>query len=114
MPGAPAIVRPDDLRIAGVAHPHIEDAIHHQDAARLGTFLAVASSLHGCGAEIDSTEVRRRARDHRHSETQLDLHRRIETAAIAIRGVLRVVVAPGHGPIVAVDRLTDDGGFRSE
>src|SRR6185436_12230309 len=65
-------------------------------------------------SDVLAAEVRRPSRYFGKAEAQLLRHVRLETRAVSIRGVDRVVVAPRHRPVVAVDRFAHDGFFRCE
>src|SRR5262249_8954103 len=57
-PGAGVVARPGELRIAGVPRPHVENAVDHEQAARLAAGLAVALGLLAAGrAEVDAGEA---------------------------------------------------------
>src|SRR5687768_6242843 len=76
--------------------------IDHQDAAGFQAVPAVAVSL-AFRPDIDGLKIAGSADDFREPHAEFFLDARIEAPAIAIRGVLRVVVAPGDRPVVAID-----------
>src|SRR5690606_257216 len=47
--------------------------------------------------------------DAREAQTELPRHERLESPAVPVRAVLRVIVAPGQRPVVAAARGTANG-----
>src|SRR5581483_1467488 len=56
LPRLPVVLRPPELRVAGVPHPKVEDSIDHEDAAGLGAAGPVAETL-SVGAQILAAEI---------------------------------------------------------
>ncbi len=105
------VPRPGELRRAAllirVAEPEIQHAVHAEDAP---AFLAVTAlpELLGGGADIDAGKALRGAGDAREAAAQLPLHLGHDAGAVAPVRIERVILRPGHRPVVAVRRPADD------
>ena len=96
------VVGPGQSRVARVADPQVEDAVHHEQAAGLLAPGTVASLLEGRRAHVDAGEGLRAALDPGEPEAQFLGHLGLEAGAVAIGGVEVAVVGPGRGPDVGI------------
>src|SRR5262249_27934765 len=112
LPRSAVVLRPGELRVAGVPRPQIQDALDADQAASLPGPGPVAGLFAAFGTDGDAAEVIGRPRNPREPEPQLPGHERLEPAAIAVGGVEVVVVGPGDRPVVASPSLIHDGFLR--
>src|SRR5437867_10364483 len=99
---------PGELRIARVARPQVEHAVHAQQPAGFLAFLALARLFAAGRAKVYAKEVRRRATDLREAKAQFLRYERFEAIAVAVGGVEPIIVSPGQRPIVAAPGLAND------
>src|SRR5437867_12843011 len=96
---------PGELRIARVARPQVEHAVHAQQPAGFLAFLALARLFAAGRAKVYAKEVRRRATDLREAKAQFLRYERFEAIAVAVGGVepiiktssFRIGGSPGPG-----------------